>query len=80
MCVLVPEDQLRQEENQVQEDKSDEGNEKEDPLEDLYSTKSHSPSIPTDADSENEEGGKKEQVQPRRKKKKMKDDRNTNSC
>ena len=30
-CVLVPEDQLRQEENQVQEDNSDEENKEKDP-------------------------------------------------
>ena len=74
-CVPVPKEQLRQEENQVQEDNSDVENKEEDPLEDLDSTESHTPSIPTDPESEHEEGEpQEEQVQPSRKKNKMKSD------
>ena len=55
-CVLVREDQLRQEENQVQEDESDEANKEEDPPDDLESAESYSPSIPTHPNSEDEGG------------------------
>ena len=55
-CVPVPEEKLRQEENQLQEDNSYEENEEEDSLEDFDSAESQTPSIPIDPKSENEVG------------------------
>ena len=46
--VPVPRDQLRQEEEQLQESNSDNAQEEEDPSKELYFTESHSPSISID--------------------------------